>query len=185
MILYGSYTSPFVRHCRIELLSAELDFDFVDTDYAASDVGSPTKRVPYLHDGDTQLTDSSSILMHLRQKQDLTFISDAAEMDHYMLAGTGLDTAINLFLLEREGQTPANNDYLARQSARVETTLSALNKYDYESSSSLNTAETRTACLLAWGLYRSRFAIDGLDSLSALLERANQWQPFIDTAPPA
>ena len=34
MKLYGNYTSPFVRHCRVALLQQKLDCDFVEIDYA-------------------------------------------------------------------------------------------------------------------------------------------------------
>lgn len=184
MILYGSYTSPFVRHCRIELHAASLEYEMVDTDYAASAKGSPTKRVPYLEDGGLRLTDSSSILMHLKHKQGADFLASVAEMEHYQLAGTVLDTAINLFLLEREGQTPANNDYLERQAQRVESGLTALNDQHYSDAAPYTVAQIRTACLLDWGAYRGRFSIDGLENLQRLLSEIQQWAPFADTAPP-
>lgn len=184
MILYGSYTSPYVRHCRIELAQAGLEYKFVETDYAASDSGSPTKRVPFLADGDVTLTDSSSILLHLRNRQNKPFIQDAQEMDIFCMANTALDTAINLFLLEREGQTPDNNAYLARQSKRVESALKALEGADLESLPALNLVETRIGCFLAWGLFRNRFEIDDHVKLQNLLARCNEWPLFADTAPP-
>ena len=184
MILYGSYTSPYVRHCRVQLAQLGSDFEFVETDYAASDKGSPTKRVPYLQDGESAFTDSSSILMHIRQSAGLSFIEDTAEMERYCLAGTALDTAINLFLLEREGQTPDNNAYLARQSSRVQTTLAALDSLVSADDGEIDVADLRIACLLDWGLYRQRFTLDGLNNLTALLERARAWDVFANTAPP-
>jgi glutathione S-transferase len=185
MILYGSYTSPFVRHCRIQLAEAGLDYDFVETDYAASDKGSPTKRVPFLRDGELALTDSNSILMHIRQQAGLPFIDNTADMEQFCLAGTALDAAINLFLLEREGQTPENNPYLARQAARVTTTLAALNSLTYPEQPPYSVADIRLACLLDWGLYRKRFSLDEFGQLSEFLHRIRQWPPFADTAPPA
>lgn len=185
MILYGSFTSPYVRHCRIELISQSTPFEFIETDYAGSDKGSPTKRVPYLHDGDLMLTDSSSILMHLRHKARLSFIETAQEMEHYSLASTAQDAAINLFLLEREGQTPSNNEYLERQSQRVMTSLAALNDKTYSDTDNYTLAEVRTACLLAWGLYRERFEITEFNTLKAFLAQISDWQPFADTVPPA
>lgn len=52
MKLFGSYTSPFVRHCRIVLALNEQKFELVPTDYAQSAQNSPAKRVPYFtHNG--------------------------------------------------------------------------------------------------------------------------------------
>lgn len=188
MILYGSYTSPFVRHCRIELAMAAMDYEFKDTDYLASDKGSPAKRVPYLRDGEVSLTDSTSILMYLKQSQGLPFIQSVDEMEHYCLAGTALDSSINGFLLEKEGQTPENNAYVARQARRVGAVLVALNEKHYSTRQSpnlsYNVAEIRTACLLSWGLYRRRFSIDGLDNLQRFLDDVNRWSPFANTTPP-
>ena len=117
MILYGSQTSPYVRHCRIVLMQSGLPWTFQDTDYAASAAGSPTKRVPYFQDGDTRLTDSSSILMHLRQRLGQPYMEKVEQLERYALCNTLLDTAINLFLLERDGLGPTDSDYLARQQA--------------------------------------------------------------------
>jgi glutathione S-transferase len=75
MKLYGSYTSPFVRHCRIALIETGLAFDFIETDQTGSAAKSPTKRVPFLEDGNIFLTDSSSILKHIREKTGHTFFA--------------------------------------------------------------------------------------------------------------
>ena len=62
MELFGSFTSPYVRHCRVVLAHTGLDCEFVETDYDQSAARSPTRRVPFLRDGDRMLTDSASIL---------------------------------------------------------------------------------------------------------------------------
>ena len=41
MKLYGSYTSPFVRHVRIALLETQQAFEFIETDQAGSSAQSP------------------------------------------------------------------------------------------------------------------------------------------------
>lgn len=185
MNLYGSYTSPYVRHCRIELSLAGFEYNFHVTDYADSDKGSPTKRVPYFTDGDLVLTDSTSILLYLRSKQALPFIDTAAEMDLYCMVNTALDAAINLFILEREGQSPVNNDYLARQAARIETALGALNNNELPMAAPYSIAQVRLACFLAWGRYRERFSITGLAQLESFLNAIERWPEFATTAPPA
>ena len=60
MQLYGSYTSPFVRHCRIALAQAGISFDLVETDGAQSARLSPTSKVPFLKGDGISLTDSTS-----------------------------------------------------------------------------------------------------------------------------
>ena len=36
MELFGSYTSPYVRHCRIALLETDTKFSLTETDYDTS-----------------------------------------------------------------------------------------------------------------------------------------------------
>ena len=48
MELFGSYTSPFVRHCRIALLETKTKFSFTETDFETSAKLSPAKKVPFL-----------------------------------------------------------------------------------------------------------------------------------------
>ena len=106
MKLYGSYTSPFVRHCRIALLETGLACEFIETDQAGSAAKSPTKRVPFLEDGDVFLTDSSSILKHIREKAGTAFLSSASELDLFAMVNTALDATVNLFFLERDHLPP-------------------------------------------------------------------------------
>lgn len=47
MELFGSYTSPFVRHCRIALLETKTKFSFTETDFETSAKLSPAKRFPF------------------------------------------------------------------------------------------------------------------------------------------
>ena len=183
MILYGSYTSPYVRHCRIALGQSGLEWTFEDTDYAGSAAKSPTMRVPFLSDGEVKLSDSTSILMHLTQKQTKPFIHDVAEMECYAMVNTAMDTAINLFLLERDGLTPDNSDYLARQSARILALLKALDEVDWSTQFPYNTAEVRLACFLDWGLFRKRINIGDQHCLQDFLAEIRKWPPFAETVP--
>ena len=112
-------------------------------------------------------------------------MENVTEMEQYQLANTTLDSAINLFLLEKEGQTPDNNGYLERQSNRVTTSLAALNSMKFAMGQPFNTPTIRVACLLDWGLYRQRFSLDGLDNLQFILQQLRDWQIFADTAPPS
>ncbi|MEM7359097.1 MAG: glutathione S-transferase family protein [Pseudomonadota bacterium] len=188
MILYGSQTSPYVRHCRIVLMQSGLPWTFQDTDYAASAAGSPTKRVPYFQDGDTRLTDSSSILMHLRRRLGQPYMEEVEQLECYALCNTMLDTAINLFLLERDGLGPTDSDYLARQQTRIESGLQALEQVAPTlpgNAAGFSDAEIRLGCFLDWGLFRQRIEIADLPALTSFLSSIRDWPVFADTAPPA
>lgn len=164
-------------------MESTLDWRFQDADYHASAEGSPCKRVPFLLDGDLLLTDSSSILMHVRELANKPFISTVAEMELYTQVNTAMDTSINLFLLGRDELTADSSDYLARQKSRVEAILDSLDKHTL-SQSSFNDAELRLACFLDWAVFRKRIELTNLDNLSQFLEHAKQWSLFRDTAPP-
>ena len=187
MQLYGSYTSPFVRHCRVALAQQGVNFDFVEADYGKSAADSPTAKVPYLRDGDLSLTDSASIIKYVREKSGEDFLADLNDYENFAMTNTVLDSAINLFLLENEGYTPAQVKYLARQSARVASGLAALNERfaDAKSRDISRDGALRCACFLAWALFRKRVVIDKHANLIALLEAANSDANFAATAPPA
>lgn len=185
MKLYGSYTSPFVRHCRVALLQTGLDSEFVETTGPDARNPSPTSRVPYLEDGELRLSDSTSILKHLRGKAGQPFLADAPELDRYCLANTVLDAAINVFLFEQlDGLLPEKSTYLQRQHKRVQSGLSELEAQCAPAGSELGDAALRLACLLDWGRYRNRFEVGFYPRLGAFLDTMQAWEPFAQTAPP-
>ncbi len=183
MILYGSYTSPFVRHCRVALAQSGFDFEFVEADYAMSAEKSPTAKVPFFSDGMTDLTDSSSILKFVREKAGQQYLKDIEDFELFTMTNTVLDSSINLFLLENEGFGPGQIDYLSRQHNRVESGLNELNRrFSADSDLSLDSS-LRCACFLDWALFRDRITLDGLDNLRGLLDSANQIESFTSTSP--
>lgn len=184
MKLYGSYTSPFVRHCRIALLETHCACDFIETDQAGSAAQSPTKRVPFLEDGDVFLTDSNSILKHLREKAGQSYLTNTQELNQFCMVNTALDTTVNLFFLERDGVDLQAYEYTRRQAARIESSLAELNQLSLPTCAPYNDVHVRLACYLAWGLFRKRINIDAYGNLQKLLAGINQYQPFVDTAPP-
>jgi glutathione S-transferase len=187
MILYGSYTSPYVRHIRTALSQFNFNFEFVDTDYAASASGSPVKRVPFLDAGDTKLTDSSSILLYLKQLSGQAGFDDVQDFELYTLVNSAMDAEINLFLLSRDGLTPDNSDYLSRQKSRIASSLKYLNNLienQIVDMNNLSDGQLRLACFLDWGLFRQRFSLDGLDSLMGFLDGVRLIEEFAATKPP-
>ena len=187
MKLYGSYTSPFVRHCRVALAQEEMAFDFVEADYTMSAEKSPTAKVPFLEDDGLVLTDSTSILKHVREKSGKRFLADLDDYENFAMTNTLQDSAINMFLLENEGFGPEQIKYIGRQKARIQTGLSALNERFGPKRGApdiTRDGDLRCACFLAWSLFRKRARLDGLENLKALLAAANQTTEFAATAPP-
>lgn len=185
MKLYGSYTSPFVRHCRIALEEEKLACEFIETDQAGSATKSPTKRVPFLEDGDVFLTDSSSILKYLREKSGKSFLASATDLDLFSMVNTALDATVNLFFLQRDGVDLQAYEYTRRQAARIESSLAELNQLNLPTVEPYNDVHLRLACYLSWGLFRKRINIDAYENLQKFLAGMNQYEVFLNTTPPA
>lgn len=183
MKLYGSFTSPYVRHCRIALLQSGMSWELIETDYATSAKVSPTKKVPFFEDRGLTLSDSSSILRYIRDHSATPCLATVEQLDRYCLVNTLLDSAINLFLLEKDGLTGEHSDYLKRQQARLTEGLNHLEQSMTGTEAINDDALWRLVCFLDWGLFRQRFDLAGFDKLTALLERARTMPVFADTAP--
>lgn len=183
MELYGSYTSPYVRHCRIVLMETGVDCTFIEIDHAASAENSPTRRMPFLRDEGITLTDSSSIVKYLRNKAGLVFLEDVAEYDHFCMINTALDTTVNLFMLEKDGVTPEKSPYLMRQKQRVVSTLEALDKQPLPAQAPYNDAELRLACYLGWALFRKQVDLKPYPNLERFLKAVDNYDYFRVTAP--
>ena len=187
MELYGSYTSPFVRHCRIALLESHLPFAFVETDAAGSAKLSPTQKVPFFkyRDGPAirMLTDSSAILKYVRETSGRRFFADVQEFNSYCTANTLLDTTINLFYMEKDGITAQQSAYIQRQQSRIETAMTELNQLVFASAAPFNDAEIRIACFLDWALFRKRITLDMYPNLAKFLEHIRSYPHFASTVP--
>lgn len=194
MKIYGSFTSPFVRHCRIALAQiqhrCDLPCEFTETDQVASATLSPTQKVPYLEDGDLTLSDSSAILKYLREKSGETFLQDIREYELFCMVNTVLDASVNVFFMERlDGLKAADSKYLTRHNNRINSALKEMNSLELPLQVSnlqpLSDSHIRLACYLDWAIFRGRITLDGLDNLNSFLHAARQWPDFADTAPPA
>ena len=185
MKLFGSYTSPFVRHCRVAMAQGGHEFEFVETDYDMSAAMSPTSKVPFLTDGDLTLTDSGSILKYLREKTGGQFLGDLADYELFAMTNTVLDATINLFLLENNGLTADQVPYLQRQLNRVQSGVQELNRRINPSAGIGSDSQLRCACYVDWAIFRNRVDFSNSHNLLELLEIANQDPMFRETAPPA
>lgn len=194
MKIYGSFTSPFVRHCRIALAqvqsSRDLPCEFIETDQVASATLSPTQKVPYLVDGDLTLSDSSAILKYLRESSGEAFLQDIRDYELFCMVNTVLDASVNVFFMERlDGFKAADSKYLTRHNNRINSALKEMNNLDLplqvNDKQPLSDGHIRLACYLDWAVFRRRIALDGLDNLNRFLHAARQWPVFSETAPPA
>lgn len=193
MKLFGSYTSPYVRHCRIVLAQTQSDFQFIPTDYAQSGALSPTKRVPFLQDGDVMLYDSASIVRYLREQdaqnglgRDLKisgFCDTLDDFDLFCLVNTALDTTVNVFLLERDGITGEQSPYLLRQQERVQAILTELNQREWPLEGPYTDGQLRLACFLSWAQFRERIHLADYVQLQQFLRGLNSQPWFANTHP--
>lgn len=184
MKLYGSYTSPFVRHVRIVLLETGISCDFIETDQAGSAVKSPTQRVPFLEDGDVFLTDSASITKYLREKAGQSYCKTAQELDDVCLVNTLMDATVNLFFIQRDGVDISGVPYLQRQAARIQSTLAELNQQSWPATAPYNDAQIRLACFIGWAKLRKQIDFSLYPNLDAFFASANQHPHFQATQPP-
>lgn len=187
MKLYGSYTSPFVRHVRTVLLETQQACEFIETDQAGSAAKSPTQRVPFLEDGEIVLTDSASIIKYLREKAGQTFCATAQELDLLCLVNTALDATINLFFLKRDGIDVTAVPYLQRQAARVQTTLAELNQgaiHKLAADNKFTDAQLRLACYMGWCKFRAQVDFSPLENLEQFYNSINGYAFFAATKPP-
>jgi glutathione S-transferase len=185
MKLYGSYTSPYVRHCRIVLVEAGFATEFIETDQTVSAVKSPTKRVPFLEDGDIFLTDSSAIIRYLREKVGTKFLPMIEELNQFCTVNSALDSCTNLFFLQRDGVDIQAYEYTNRQAARIESSLKELDELNLPTQAPYNDVHLRLACFLAWALFRNRITLEPYKNLKKFLACIDNYPPFFDTAPPA
>lgn len=184
MQLFGSYTSPFVRHIRVILSEMGFDYEFIETSFQSSAEQSPTKKVPFFKDGDTTLSDSSSIVRYLREKAGQAFMSSVDQYDLYCLINTLADSAINLFILELHQLDTSKNPYFSRQRERIEDGLNYLDGLTLKKENLDKDTYWRLVCFLAYGLFRELFTLENKSQLQALLSEASSNLAFSDTKPP-
>jgi len=187
--LYGSFTSPYVRHCRIALLESNLACEFSEADTHVSAKLSPMQKVPFLsyeENGEKKiLTDSAAILKLIReQHSNSTFMSCVDEFNDFCAANTLLDSALNLFFIEKDGITAQQSSYLQRQQNRIQSALAEFEKKNFSSKAPFNDFEIRLACALDWALFRKRIRLQGFPNLHNFLNAIKNYQHFSNTQPP-
>lgn len=184
MKLYGSFTSPYVRHCRIALLQNAEKHEFIEAGFDTSARLSPSMKVPFLQTDKQLLSDSSTILRFIREQQGKPFLAQLQHHDLFCLISTLMDSAINLFYLEKEGIDSQQSSYLQRQQQRVEAGLYHLEEICPADADLFNDAQLRLGIFLAWGQFRQRFSLASRPKLQSFLTQCDSDAHFIATKPP-
>ena len=184
MQLFGSYTSPFVRHTRIVVKQTNIACEFVETDISAATDLSPTMKLPFFKDSDHLLTDSATIIRYLRESQGQDFLADIRDFDLFALINTLMDSVVNVFQLERAGIAVGTNTYLQRQVQRVDTGMRYLNQLTVEKLQHDPDVNLRLACFLDWLNFRKRYDFSALANLNEVLADNLNNADFCATAPP-
>lgn len=161
-----------------------MDWEFVAGDMAELSKASPVQKVPYLVTADRVLTDSCSILKFARESAGRPFFPDIDDYDLFCTTNTIADSVINLFLMERDGLTPDNSPYLARQARRTVSGLAALEERVGPGGYELTDGILRLACFLGWALFRNRVDVSSHPNLRSVIAFAGRDPVFASTAIP-
>jgi glutathione S-transferase len=183
MKLHGSYSSPYVRHCRIVLQETLQSYEFIETDMVGSASRSPALRVPFLEDGEVFLSDSTSIVSYLRRKAGQVFCESPERLDRYCLVNTALDSSLNLFFLKRDGVDVTHVPYLQRQQQRVQSVVQQLNTLTLPTNISADDADLRLACFIGWAKFRQQVNFSQYPALESFYAWMQDYAPFVATEP--
>ena len=182
--LFGSLTSPYVRHCRIVLLDNQNAFEFIEADTAMRDQITPTLKVPYLeHDG-LRLHDSHSIVQYCRSLAGQSAFPEITDLDYFLLASTVLETGINILQLKRSGLSADAVPFLKRQNLRLNSLLQALETLSEARPWQWNDATIRAACMIRWIEMREYNDFSDYPALRNLHTQALAQPNFAATEPP-
>ena len=142
MKLYGVRSSPYVRHARVALAESNLDWQLQQVT-PDTIIKSPTRRVPFLKDGDLTLTDSAVIVRYVREKAGQLFLDTIADHELFALSTSVLDTAVNVYLMNINdssdlAEVPSGSSvigfspktYFERQQERIGVGIQGLNDFN-------------------------------------------------------
>ncbi|MCS6915544.1 MAG: glutathione S-transferase N-terminal domain-containing protein [Myxococcales bacterium] len=206
MLLYGHDTSPYVRRVRVLLRELGVPFER-DTDSWASPrlaAVNPLLRVPVLHDTarGQWLLDSRLIAAYLYDHLpgpapagatppiQPTLFRPAHRWDdeNLLLAiDAATDSAINVFLLERDGVPAASSPYLQRQQERVRSCLLHVEQR-YAGRTTLGEGflsfvDIALCCALDWLRFRRRYPVEDHPGLMHVLQAHASRPSLAETHP--
>jgi len=210
MKLYGHDTSPYVRRVRALLLELGVPFerDVADWLKPSADFlkASPIGRLPALvvreNGADLTLFDSKTIAGYLLAEhapkaasadelplQASLFSTTHRFADENVLTAidTALDSAIALFIFERDGIERESAPYLLRQAARIDNCLAWLDTA-YAGRTTLHDGtfgfvDLGLACCLDWLAFRKAKDFSDHSNLAAFYERNKSRASLVATDP--
>jgi glutathione S-transferase len=211
MKLFGHDTSPYVRRVRALLLELGVPFERDKGDWLKPSPEflrvSPIGRLPVLvvqQDGsDLPLFDSTTIADYLlshapsgnraaegeTQLQRVLFHPLHHYQDENVLKtiDAALDSAIAVFIFERDGLARAKAPYLLRQEARVKTCLTWLDER-YEKRTTLHEnafgfVDLALFCCLDWLAFRTFYDFNAHANLASFFEQNRSRASFVATDP--
>ena len=214
--LYGHDTSPYVRRVRILLAEKGLEFtrdaDSWSTPNAEITRLNPMLRVPALVDdavksangAPQQLLDSKTIAAYLYDRYPQVAAAPAGrpalqgsmfhpahryDDENTLLAiDTGLDSAINLFLLELDGVPRESSPYLQRQAERLRRCLGFIDERLAGRTTlhdgSFGFVDIAITCALDWFVFRKRYPVHEHANLVRFLD-AHRERPAIAATHPS
>lgn len=190
MILYGSHTSPYVRRLRLWLDEQKLDYEYIHIDIfspegrATLSQHNPTKKIPFLLDGEETVVDSGVIYRYLSEKFKLPKLSWQQE-NILTTINAANDSLIELLLCQRSGfNTDDDKLFFKLQKERVATILSLLNEQSVKfKDSDCSYIEISLYCLLDWILFRNLWDLQPYSALLAFHHKVSETLPVAKTDP--
>lgn len=174
MHLYGSDTSPYARRIRMFAQYHQLDMPytcldiFSQTDRQTMIEHNPTRKIPFLTDGELNIADSGLIMRYLTEQQQLPEMT-WWQANQLVQVDACNDSLIELLLCHRSGfDTSENKLFFNLQYERIAALLAYLNeqcvKEAFLESSYLKIS---LYCLLDWILFRDLYNLQDFAALVA------------------
>jgi glutathione S-transferase len=206
MKLYGHDTSPYVRRIRVLLAELGLPFTRDLNNWTSPDLPrvNPLMKVPVLEDEGRVILDSRLIADFLYDRAGGSVpppppghapLQPALwrpgrrydEENVLLLIDGAADSAINVFLLERDGIDRAASPYLRRQMERVATCLRYLDGLYAESDTlapgTFAFVDIALVCALEWMIFRERYDVRAHENLARVLDRHKDRPSLAETHP--
>ncbi len=182
MKLYGTTTSPFVRRVRVVAEELGVKYTVVSTagedGQAALRSVSPVWKVPAAEIDGHVLLDSHVIVEYLLDRSGYGTLRPARdrwrEANVHAVIDAMLDSAINVRLLRLDGADPEKIAYLAKQRARVASTLDwiegELRGGHFTDDPRLGLTELALYTALDWMAFRDEVRLRDRPALAAFMD---------------
>jgi glutathione S-transferase len=196
--LFGTLTSPYVRRVRAVAAELSLPVELVDTftDHGQARMRAlnPLWKVPTAVVEGEVVFDSRVIVDHLVRRHGAGKLApiDAEDLAAHNVVSVidgALDALINVFYLTRDGLSPAEGSYLAKQSHRVAAAMEWLEaKVDdvwITRTHVFGVPEIALCTALGWMRFRETYPVERHPGLMRCLTHHDERPSLATTRPPA